>query len=187
VATLAAAVLDRPWRGTRTRGPFAKERGALFESELSGKGTAMVAKDASITERDPRPHGGSFGGSSGGQAIGRIGRSLELGRRQATVSRSIVEGWVRNPKDGASRRNAGCQVTCGAKRPRRRNARGAIGRSWGPGAREERRNRFFTRTLHATGDVEGEQNPMRGGCTHWAGVRRKRARWMSAGRPRVKR
>jgi hypothetical protein len=139
VATPAASALDRPWRGEKSsrscardgaraiaREQHAEVRG--FEVEFCGKGTAMVAKQASYDARVPRPRGGSFGGSSGGQAE----------RRSNDLRTSVRDNEAQNPKNGTDRSDASREVARGETRQSCRNSRGANGRGWGPGALRHR-------------------------------------------------
>lgn len=117
-ATSAALSRDKPWRGpkasphgARAEAPAeVRARGVEREDQRETvermKGTAMDAKRASITSRDPRPAGGGAGGSSGGQAHGRA-RGASRGARPLSL---VQVGEAKNPRSGAERSDALRQV-----------------------------------------------------------------------------
>jgi hypothetical protein len=174
--TAAATDRDKPWRGWEIKLQV-HGRKPLIESELSGKGTALVAKGGSLDVRDPRPRDGAVGGSSGGQAARR-----DEDARRVKAFGCAASTW--NPKSGLELSAGFQEIAGGEKRSRRRNARNAMSRGWQPGAAGTRSPPDAARDRNA----EGATNPMRGGGTHWTRAEAKRrARWMSTGRARVMR
>lgn len=117
----------------------------LFEREVNGKGTAMVANKVSIVPRVPRPRDGNFRGSSGGQATdrpsGTFGTSLESGDRSWN---SRGGSPAKNPKSGAEHGDGLRQMAGGGRRQSRRNGKDGIGRGWNPGARIDRESGLST-------------------------------------------
>jgi len=104
--TAAAADRDKPWRGWRIKLQV-HGREQLTESELSGKGTALVANGGSLDVRDPRPHGGSARGSSGGQAgLGSQPRGRRTRSADNRVGRAVGRG-ERIGRDNGSRTSGG--------------------------------------------------------------------------------
>jgi len=146
VSRPAAIDRDIPWRGTKTSEArtvpstsfdgtvrHGREKTRSFEPGVSGKGTAMVAKVASIVRRDPRPSGGSFGGSSGGRASRGLSswaeRPSNIGSRLLSILR-VDE--AKNPKSAASRTRS--EIVAGETHPSRQNGTGANSQAWKLGA-----------------------------------------------------
>jgi hypothetical protein len=147
-STVSAALgRDIPWRGAKTRETRMRVIG--FELGLSGKGTAMVAKQASIVRRDPRPTGGGFRGSSGG-------RAAELG-----VGRAVRMRWNGATTPGAERGHAPRGIACGARRRSRRNGTDAICRGWDPGlaSRRDRVSRRAVERCARSNTLKGTETP----------------------------
>jgi hypothetical protein len=161
---------DRPWRGAwREHRCESARRMMLFEDgEACAKGTALVAKARTGA---PRPRFVARRGSSGGRAA-------------VTSSSPMISGrTARNPRNGAECSSARSRADESVRVVETAQAHPA-GVGYPARAANDHRS-FVARTLRAVGDVEGDRNPMRGGCTHWVVCAAKRRRWMSTGRPRA--
>lgn len=169
---------DRPWRGeAEILGGVGSGRTMRFLGEACAKGTALVADAREDAMRGPRSQRATRGGSSGGRS------SFTQDGRPSSSIRSFVD-LTRTPR--AERRIVRC---CARSRAEKdiRVVETAEMEAAGTGQPARKERSLSWRTLHAIRNVEGEQNPMRGGRTHWARTGRHVPRWMSTGRPRVMR
>jgi len=142
----------------------------LFVGEVCAKGTALVAKAALETR-------GILG-----REVERVEVAVEVER--PTFFRRRVRDRIENPRNGAEElsSSAKSRVEQSVRVVKTAEAQSAGDGCPARGAVDRRS--IAARTLHATGNVEGDQNPTRGGSTHWAGAGRHALGWMSTGRPR---